>query len=354
MALYLLVIRPVEDLFETASPDDERVEIMQENPDAIILMPFVTGDVPRLLRGNELESRADELWFIDSTDAGDIIGASLFTLMGLPPITDIGISFRDGKPLSNYSCITVGCMHWPKQDSGMWGMSGLAGLGEEIGPEVRKHRRTFTDHDAYSAAHRAALQDSEMWLTSTTHLDPAPADDGMRKVIVSLPTLYRELSKDSVASPTDYPPYSNPDIAEELNGIAASLTDGTEATIDAVHGADAKPIWARLNGTYISGENGGNRALPDLASYHPVIRLTVPVAETAIVQDRAENLVLPPTRAELVAPALRLAFESWKLDTACLPDCGSAVPAGAASENLDVSIAGDPFWILEVWDIGMP
>lgn len=353
LAIYLFIIWPIESSLAPASPEDNRVGMMQENPDAVILESFVTGDVPRLLQGDALTSRAAELWFIDNTDAGNIIGASLFTLMGLPPVTDIGTSFRNGEPISNYSCITVDCMHWPKQNSEMWGMAALAGLGEEIGPEVQKHRETFYDHDAYLAADEAALQDPQIWFASTTQVEPAPPDDGVRHLVVSLPTLFSELSETSKASSIDYPPHNHPDIDKELTQMAASLIEGTDATIGTVRGSDAQPIWVTQDDTYVREKNGGTRALTNLVYHQPVIRLKVPVGEIALIEERAKSLSLPPSNSEMVAPAIRSAFESWNFDATCLPECGGIAIAGGTQERLEVNVAGAPSWILEFWKTGV-
>jgi hypothetical protein len=83
LGLYLLLVRPIEKAVAPATPVKARVEMLAGKPDALILMPFVTGDVPRLVRGDGLQRLSGELWFTKNTDAGNVLGAMVFGMMGM-------------------------------------------------------------------------------------------------------------------------------------------------------------------------------------------------------------------------------------------------------------------------------
>ncbi|MGH6763575.1 MAG: hypothetical protein ACRECW_18520 [Phyllobacterium sp.] len=94
--LWQIVIRPINEFMAPATAENARKDMVSAKTDAVILMPFVTGDVPRLIRGDSLQKWSRNLWFTSNTDAGNVIGATLFALGGMPLTKDIGTAFKVG------------------------------------------------------------------------------------------------------------------------------------------------------------------------------------------------------------------------------------------------------------------
>lgn len=61
VAFYLTMIQPIERALAPATPKNAPVEVLDGGPDAVILMPFVTGDVPRLVTGKRLKALRAQL-----------------------------------------------------------------------------------------------------------------------------------------------------------------------------------------------------------------------------------------------------------------------------------------------------
>jgi hypothetical protein len=342
-AFYMAFIRPFEQKLAPATPQNARVELLAGDPDALILMPFVTGDVPRLVRGDTLRRHGPELWFTNTTDAGNVIGAVLFTLGSLPPVRDIATAYRERSPIAEHTCLTIGCMHWPTQQQEMWGMGRLNGLGNALGPAVERRQETFKDHATYLKAHAAVAADPARWFAQVSGPTPQPPPTGLRKMTVSLPT------RVVVArTGTGMPP---PDAAleTELAALARALLGGTEGKFLGTFGTVAMPIWAEQNGRLLLDAGGGSRALPDLALVSPGLHLDVPEKDIGTVSQRVRALpFLPPDQAKIDAAVAR-AFRAWSLDTTCLPACAGYQPATPIATSTEVSTAAAPFWTLDYW-----
>lgn len=156
---------------------------------------------------------------------------------GLPPLTDIGTAFEAGIPLERFSCVTVGCMHWPKGETDLWGLLPLRGLGAELGPEVRLDHASFTDYDAYRRAHAATSGDPLRWFAEPGSDVPQPGSDGTRLVIISLPTRLMPIS------PSTRMPAQNPALSGEIEAFATKLIEGLGASIEGVDGTAGMPLW---------------------------------------------------------------------------------------------------------------
>lgn len=63
------IIRPINELLAPATVENARKDMVSATTDAVILTPFVTGDVPRLIRGKSLQKWSRNLWFTSNTDA---------------------------------------------------------------------------------------------------------------------------------------------------------------------------------------------------------------------------------------------------------------------------------------------
>lgn len=347
IAFWLTVVRPVNELMAPATPQNARTVMLPVGANALILMPFVTGDVPRLVRGAALEKRSQSLWFTDNVDAGNVIGAILLGMGGMPPSTEIGTAFRDGAPVKKFECLTVGCINWPQGAPDMWGLSHLRGQGAALGPEVRLEQSSFSDYKTYLAAHSTAATDPLRWFADPGAEVPQPDTDGLRLVVVTLPTRLvpasPNLEKPSLSK--------DPAIAEELRALAAQLIDGSGGQVQAIYGAEIMPLWVTKDGEYLRDDNGGNRALPDLVMHSPTLRLRVPAESVATIRDRLAATTLPPLDFTSLTPAIARAFAAWGIDDACLPGCGGVIPANEFRHQVGVDVSSDPFWTLAVWHI---
>ena len=338
-AFYLMIIRPVEQVLAPATPENARVDLLEGGADALILMPFVTGDVPRLVTGAALRAQRPQLWYIDDADVGTITGAVVLGTMGMPPLQDIGTSYRDGVAVKSFACFSVGCIAWPESGGDRWGLAPLRGLGAALGPEMRLSEQTFTDHAAYLAAHAAVAADPALWFASPEDAKTAPADDGMRLVVVVLPSVL------AAGAPGDGVT-EDPARAADLAAIAGGLLDGTGGTVQALHGAASKTLWVLKDDSFLRID-GGTRGLPDLVLYDRTLRLMVPVSAVATVTDRAGALKLPPPDLGLLDAAIARAFVVWGEDTTCLPGCGSV--DALLQSQVDASPENAPFWTLSYW-----
>jgi hypothetical protein len=344
---YVFIAQPINRAMAPATPQNARVDLLAEKPDAVILMPFVTGDEPRLVRGETLQRLAPQLWFTSTTEAGNVVGAVMFGMMGLPPLREIATTFREGAPLKEHTCLTIGCMHWATAQPQMWGMGRLKGMGDALGPKVEKHREAFSDHAAYLKVHAAVRADRRRWFTSNLGYQPQPPPDGMRQVTISLPTRIVRARVDGS------PPREDTAIKLEVEALARALLDATGGSLQSVAGITPLPFWAEKDGQYLRTSDGATRALPDISLLRPSLTLSVPearaerVAAAARQKTRADAW-LPPNPA-MIDQAIARAFRLWGIDASCLPDCGSATPAQPVEMTSEVSIGAPPSWALEYW-----
>ena len=339
--IYLTMARPIEKAFAPATPQNARVDLLAEQPDALILLPFVTGDVPRLVTASRLQDLAPQLWYTDNINVGNLIGGVLVGMMGLPPITEIGTGFRGGVATRSHQCMTVGCQNWPNEAAPPWGLANLRGQGDALGPEVRQEHLSFSDYAAYQTAHAAALADPLQWLAKPGAETLLPADDGLRLVVVRLPSLLLPgIPGDGLTE--------DPVQAKALADMTAALLEGTSGTVQGAFGTSPMPLWVQKNGSYLYDANG-SRALPDLVVYQRGLRLMVPQAELPSVLARARALNLPPPDLGLVETAIADAFAAWGEDRTCLPDCGKV--AEQMQIRTEVNTGGEPFWVLDIWHI---
>jgi len=370
LAVLLLIpaglgLRAIDRALAPAGPATDRVDLLADGIDAIILSPFVTGDRHRLLGPAELDRHRAALWYTRNTDAGNLLGAGLLAAAGMAPFTDIATTFRAGRPVRLHSCLTVGCRTWPAA-SGMWGLSPLRGLGAALGPAVTPGVLTFDDHAAYRAAHAAVVRDPHRWLALPRDADPLPGDDGRRLVVVTLPT---RLSRADPGGdlPGDDVPRADPALAQDLAALAQRLVEGLDedlqggpggvedGAVSQILGAVPHPLWVLHEGGDLRSPDGRRRALPDLVAHDPTLRLRLPVDAVPALRARlaAERLAAPDLAA--VDAALARAFVGWGLETGCLPACAAVVetPAGWVTAP-EVWITPAPSWTLRVWDLADP
>ncbi len=339
------VVKPVEQALAPATPKTSRVDMMAAMPDALILMPFVTGDVPRLVRGPSLERLSRDLWFTDNSDAGNLIGAVLFGMMGMPPTSDLASAFRSRVAVRSFTCLTVGCINWPKADPQVWGLGPLRGRGDALGPEVRREQLTFSDHAAYTAAHAAVAADPLRWFAVPGGEVLQPAPDGLRSMTISLPTRfpYQRAETGKLAD--------DPALKAELEALATLLLKGTSGRLDSMLGTIPSPIWVTKDGQYLRSADGGTRALPDIVQMSPGLMLRIPHEQVAVVRRRIEAMAWPlPDRTRLDMAVAR-AFSVWRIDASCLPGCGGINPTHDVLDRMDISIGNDPFWTLDTWKV---
>ncbi len=347
LLFYLFIVRPIDRVTAPATPQSSRVELLAEKPDAVILMPFVTGDAPRLVRGETLQRLAPELWFTRNTDAGNVIGASIFVLMGLPPVREIATTFREGGPLKEHTCLTIGCMHWGTTQQDMWGMGGLKGRGDALGPKVEQRRETFDDHGAYLKAHAAVMANPQRWFTNAAVSTAQPSPDGMREVSITLPSRIIQTHLDGSQ------PQEDAAMRVEIETLARTLIEGTGGRLQSVTGITPLPVWARKDDAYLRTSDGGSRAIPNLAVLSPHLTLRVPEAQAervrAAARQKAGAKNWPPPNPAVIDQAIAPTFRAWGIDTACLPACGSASPAQPLQMSAEISLSPAPVWTLDYW-----
>jgi hypothetical protein len=344
---YLFIVQPINRAMAPATPQNARVELLAEKPDGVILMPFVTGDEPRLVRGETLQRLAPQLWFTSTTEAGNIVGAVMFGMMGLPPLREIATTFREGAPLKEHTCLTIGCMHWATAQPQMWGMDRLKGMGDALGPKVEKQREAFSDHTAYRKAHAAVTADPKRWFTNKLASQPQPPPDGMREVSIALPSRIVRTHLDGSQ------PREDAALRAEIEALARSLLEGTGGRLQSVSGITQLPFWAQKNGDYLRASDGASRAIPNLALLNPHLTLRVPKAEAervnAAARQKAGAGTFPLPETAVIDQAIASAFRGWGIDTSCLPACGSALPAQPLQMTSEISLSPPPLWTLEYW-----
>lgn len=341
-----VVIRPINEFLAPATAENTRRDMVSTKTDAVILMPFVTGDVPRLIRGGSLQKWSRYLWFTSNADAGNVIGATLFALGGMPLTKDIGTAIKAGVALEKFSCITAGCINWTEGEASMWGLLPLRDLGAELGPEVRLEHANFTEYNAYRAAHEAVTNDPLRWFAEPGDNVIKPDSDGTRQVVIALPTRLMPIK------PSTQMPSKNPAFEDELQGLASKLTDGLDASGQTINGTDSMPIWVTKNGDYIRGAVGGTVALPELATTSPTLRLTVKAEDVAIVRERFEAAGIPPADLSQIAPGVADAYARWRITASCLPECGGVIPSSSPfREAAEMSVSAAPFWSVSFWHV---
>ncbi|MEL4377558.1 hypothetical protein [Brucella cytisi] len=346
ITFWQVIIRPVDEFLAPATAENARKDMVSAETDAVILMPFVTGDVPRLVRGGSLQKWSRNLWFTSNADAGNVIGATLFALGGMPLTKDIGTAFKAGVPLEKFSCITAGCINWPEQKTSMWGLLSMRDLGAELGPEVRLEHASFTEYNAYRAAHEAISNDPLQWFAEPGDNVPKPDSDGTRQVVITLPTRLMPIKPSTVM------PAKNPAFEDKLQSFASRLTDGLDAGNQTINGTDSMPIWVTKNGDYLRGADGSTVALPELAATSPALRLTVKAEDVAIVRERFEAAGIPPADLSQIAPAVADAYARWRITASCLPECGGVVPSGNPfHEAAEMSVSAAPSWSISFWHV---
>jgi hypothetical protein len=344
---YVFIVQPINRAMAPATPQNTRVELLAEKPDAVILMPFVTGDEPRLVRGEALQRLAPQLWFTSTTEAGNVVGAVMFGMMGLPPVREIATTFREGAPLKEHTCLTIGCMNWPTTQGDKWGMGDLKGLGNALGPQVEKRRETFSDHAAYLRAHAAVTADPKRWFTSKLASQLQPPPDGMRDISIALPSRIVRTNLDGSQ------PREDAGLRAEVEALARSLLEGTGGRLQLVSGITPMPFWAQKNGDYLRTSDGASRAIPNLALLNPHLTLRVPEAQAERVitaaRQKAGASTFPVLKRAVIDQAIAQAFRAWDIDTSCLPACGSALSAQRLQMTSEISLSPPPFWTLDYW-----
>ena len=347
MALGVIVIikitKPLKQVFEPATPENSRVDMRVDEPDAVILSSFVTGDVPRLLRQDALERYSDALWFTDNIDLGSVSGAFILGMGGLPPFTNIGTAFVDGAPSVTFSCLTVDCRHWPTNGTQSWGLGALKGHGNALGPEVTLESQSFSEYNAYRDMHSRVAADPLLWFAKEGAQLPQPDTDGLRLVVISLPT--RILPTMQTADLGE----KNTAMNDELAALAKNLIDGLGGEVQAIHGSRAMPLWVSQDDKYLRDADGGTRSLPGYAMHNPVLRLRVPEDATTTLQTRLAGAPLPGPDLSVLDEAIADAFDGWDIDTDCLPQCGGVIPTSEFQFNTEMNVANAPFWTLSFW-----
>lgn len=343
LAHYFVVVQPIERAVAPSTPRNARIDLLASEPDAVILAPFVTGDAPRLLRGEALQRFRAQLWFTDNTDVGNVIGAFTLAMMGLPPVRDIATTFRDRAPVANHTCLTIGCMHWATTQQTMWGMGGLRGLGEALGPAVERRTETFGDYAAYRAAHAAVAADAGRWFALVGGAAVQPPPSGFRQVTISLPTQFVSARLGGA------PPAADAVVQAELAALAQDLLRDTRGRLLDTFGVAPTPIWATKDGAPVISAAGGSAALPDLAQVSPGVQLEVPEQQLALVSERARALRRPAPDLAAVDAALARAFALWRLDASCLPSCGAYRLTAELRTEVEIAVAAKPSWILDYW-----
>jgi hypothetical protein len=343
LALYFMVVKPVERALAPTTSQTSRIDILAAAPDAVILMPFVTGDVPRLVRGETLVRLTSNLWFTDNTDAGNVIGAVLFGLGGMPPTTDLAIAFKGGVAIRRFTCLTVGCVHWPSTGADTWGLGRLRRLGDALGPEVRRRQETFSRYDAYTAAHAAVAADPRLLFADPGAETLQPPPNRLRLMVVALPTRLE------ARRTAETPMAEDAVVKAELENLAAALLKGSGGRLEAALGADPMLLWATRDDQMLRDAQGGTRALPDLVQFNPTLRLMVPEDRTEAIGALVKTMTWPaPDRARIDA-ALARAFLQWGVDNSCLPVCGGINPTHPFVQHTEVTVANPPFWTVDVW-----
>jgi|GEM_PF-1828232 len=339
VAVYLRMDGPADK--RPAPAENAPVDLLAGGADAVILTDFVTGDVPRLVRGARLQDLAPQLWYLDTATGGDYVVGGVFMIFGMPPVVELATGFTDGRSIKTYDCINVVCNSWAANPAAPWGMAGLRGMGDALGPEVNTTFYSFDDYHAYRTAHAAVLADPLQWFADPGAEVPLPGDDGIRLMVISLPTLLVPGVPGNGAS-------EDPAQAQALEEMAATLLEGTGGTVEALYGAASTTLWAMKHGEYVR-EGDATRGLPDLVAHERTLRLMMPERQVALVTARAQALALPPPDPGLVDAALARAFAAWGEDASCLPGCGAVETT--LQYRIEVNVGGDPFWVLRVWRV---
>ena len=345
---YFDVFKSHDQMSAPATSRHSRQQMLATDPDAIILSSFVTGDVPRLLREEALETWSDALWFTDNATLGNIVRAPFYAMDGVPFHTEIGTAFSDGKATEAFSCITVDCKDWPTKQSRYWGLNALRGQEDAIGPEVTLENHTFTEYDTYLDAHARVVSDPFQWFSEVGAQIVQPRPDELRLVVVTLPTL--------LVSETQSADFGkeNETISDQMTKLANDLMDGSGGEVTAVLGTKAMPLWVAKDGTYLRAIDGGTRRLPGYAIYNPVFRLNMPVEAVPDLREKLAEEIFPDNDISMLDPAIADAFVAWGIDTDCLPECGGIIPSQEFRNQSEVNVAQAPFWMLSVYRVPPP
>lgn len=342
---YFFFAQPNERKLKSVTPENDQVNMLEGRPDAVILSEFVTGDVPRLLRGDALDTWSEALWFTNTIDAGNVIGAGIFGMMGMPVSTRIGTAFVDGRSITTFDCLTVDCIKWSRNATGMWGLGAMHGQGGALGPEVQFKQKTFRAYDDYLDAHANAAADPLRWFANPGSEIPEPDSDGLHLVVITLPT--RLVSK---ASDADLG-LEDAAMAGDLMARANDLIAGLGGEVQSIHGASPMPLWVMKDGTYLRGVDDATRRLPEYAAHSPTLRFRVPFDAIPILRTRLAKASFPGTDHSVIEPAIERAFTAWGIDTDCLPECGSVSLTAEFQDSAEMSVDTPPFWTLSFWII---
>ncbi len=343
LPLWVIFIQPIISFMEPATPENSRKDIVSAKTDAVILMPFVTGDVPRLIRADSLLKWSRNLWFTNNYDVGNVFSATLSALAGGPFKKDIGTAFKSGVPVENFSCVSGDCINWPKEKTYMWGLSPLNGLGAKLGPEVKREYVSFSDYGAYRAAHDAINNDPLRWFATSPDTVLKPAPDGTRSVVITLPARLIHILPSTTLTAR------NTALNDELKTLALQLIDGLQASV-MIDGTDSLPIWVTRYGYYVRDAQGG-RVLPELASTAPRLYLTVMAEDIPIIQKRFEAANIQPADFSAITPAIADAYRTWGLATSCLPGCGGIDSVHNLTETAEIYVSPPPTWDFSFWHI---
>lgn len=345
---YFTVLQPAARKLEPATPEIARVDMLEGRPDAVVLSRFVTGDVPRLLRGDALDRWSEALWFTDNVDAGNLIGAGIFGMMGMPLATPIGTAFVHGRPIATFDCLTVGCINWPRNAAAMWGLGAMQGQAAALGPEVQWEHKTFLTYDAYLDEHANVAADPLRWFADQGAEIPEPDSDGLRLVVINLPTHLVSTAPDTELELEDAA------MAEEFTARANDLIAGLGGELQGIHGANPMPLWVMKNGSYLWDDDDGTRRLPDYATHSPTLRVRIPVDAIPILGTRLAEASFPGADYSVIEPAIERAFAAWGIDAECLPQCGGVDPATEFRDSAEMSVDTPPFWTLSFWIVPPP
>ncbi|MFE3839274.1 hypothetical protein [Pseudogemmobacter sonorensis] len=308
---------------------------------ALVLEDFVTGSGPRLIRDPEVLARlAPDLWYMDQTSVGSMIGQATLTLMGMPPVQRIGTLLEDGAAVRDFTCLSVDCIGWRgKDDRSLWGLGALS-AAPPPGEPVEQVTGWYDTHDAYLAAHARAAEDPLTWFAKPGGGTPDPGDDGMRGILVTLPTVIS-------ASPPRFDAPPDQEAQAELETLARGWIEGSSARIEGIHATGPNPFWVLKDDDRLHDENG-SRTLPDLSWHSAEISLQLPEAEVETLLSRIGATDRPAPETALIAPAIARAFALWGLDTACLPGCG-AIDRNRITTAIDIYVTPAPHWQLPLW-----
>lgn len=329
--------------------DDDTVRMLEgvdltKGDYGLILDDFVTGVGPRLITGNEeLEQLKNSLWYSNPINIGTVVSQSMFSMMGMPPQQKIASLVRNGATARKFECLSINCINWPKLDDPekVWGLGFMRGKDKIPGRPVRRVWESFTQYEAYRAAHATALKNPDVIFAEIGDEIPKPPDDGLRDIRVSLPTQVFPISITS----------SKPDAAAEakLRDMAEEWASGFGASVTSVYVTPALPLWLLRNKEYVYNDNG-SIALSNVSYIDRSISFSIRVESAEAFKKYLSELDWPPMGHDILPQAIAQTFKDHRLDTTCLPSCGGFEETRLI-DHLTVSQEAEPSWELRLWQI---